>query len=41
MSENESQLERKGDRWVDVVAAVALLAIALGTAMYWISSQGV
>jgi len=40
MSENGSQINRKGDRWVDAIAAIVLITIFIVTALYWISSQG-
>ena len=31
---------RKGDRWVDAIAAVVLVAIFVTTFVFWVSSQG-
>lgn len=39
MSDHSSQTERKGDRWVDAIAAVVLVAIFVTAFIYWVSSQ--
>ncbi len=39
MSENTSQVERKGDKIFDAVAAIVLLSIFVGTVVFWVSSQ--
>jgi hypothetical protein len=40
MSDDSSQNdEQKGDRWVDAVAAVVLIAIAVTTFAYWAYNQ--
>lgn len=40
MTEHNSEITRKGDRWVDAIAAAALLAIFVSAAIFWVSSQG-
>lgn len=39
MSDESTSTERKGDRWVDAIAAVVLLTIFISTAAYWVASQ--
>lgn len=39
MSHDSSQNDYQGDRWVDAIAAVVLIAIAVTTFAYWASNQ--
>jgi len=40
MTEETTIHNRKNDRWVDAIAAVALVSIFVVGLVYWISSQG-
>ncbi len=39
MSDSTPEISRKGDRLIDAVAAVVLVAIFITTVAYWVSSQ--
>lgn len=39
MTDDSPQSQQKGDRWVDAMAAVALVAIAVTAFAYWAANQ--
>lgn len=39
MTDDSSQTHQKGDGWVDAIAAVVLITIAVSTFAYWAANQ--